>query len=35
MLMMILYIVGLIAMIWVIYDILTNNQKLSTGSKII
>ena len=35
MLQTLLYVVGLAALIWVIYDIFTNNKKLSTTSKII
>lgn len=31
----ILGILGLIAAIWVIYDVFANNKKLSTGSKIV
>jgi hypothetical protein len=29
----ILWIVGIIAAVWVIYDVLTNNKRLSTGIK--
>ncbi len=31
----IIWVVALIAAIWVIYDVLTNNRRLSTGMKIL
>lgn len=31
----ILWIVGIIAAVWVIYDVLTNNKRLSTEVKIV
>lgn len=31
----ILWLVAVIAAIWVIYDVLTNNKRLSTGAKVI
>ena len=31
----ILWIVGVAAAIWVIYDVLVNNKKLSTGMKVL
>lgn len=31
----ILYIVGLVALIWVIYDVLMNQKSMSTGEKVL